>query len=155
MKNASILILIQAVIALLCGILMSKMSFVGRMGIQFLHRDYLIFKTWWKTALLILCIQLILIAIMMLVRYFSPVKTTKMVSVLFLVLGVIGAYATYIDFTTTSHKMMKGSFHSGGYLFWVGWIISCIYFLFWNKKPKLVLADLTVPSSATTENDKL
>lgn len=155
MKNASILLLIQAVIALICGILMSKMSFIGRMGISFLHRDYLIFKTWWKTALLIFVIQFVLIIILMLVRYLSPLKTGKLIFILFLIFGFIGTYATYIDFTTTTHKMMKGSFHSGGYLFWLGWGISCIYFLFWNKKQQLPLADLTISPTDTIEKHKL
>ncbi len=155
MKNISILALVQAILALICGILMSKMSFIGRMGINFLHRDYLIFKTWWKTAILIFAIQLILILILVVARSLSPSKVNRLICILFVVFGLIGAYATYIDFTTTTHKMMKGSFHSGGYLFWFGWLISCSYFLFSSTKKKVLLSQLPIsesPSASDTKN---
>ncbi|WP_430614532.1 cytochrome d ubiquinol oxidase subunit II [Flavobacterium sp. JP2137] len=155
MKNFSILALIQAVLALICGILMSKMSFIGRMGINFLHRDYAIFKTWWKTALLIFAIQLTLLLLLSLIRYFTPAKTAKSLFVFLLLLGFAGAYLTYVDFTTTSHKMMKGSFHSGGYLFWLGWTISSLYFLFWNKKKRLPLAEIPLNKQDSSENEPL
>ncbi len=155
MKNISILALVQAILALICGILMSKMSFIGRMGINFLHRDYLIFKTWWKTAILIFAIQLILILILVVARTLSPSRVNRLICILFVVFGLIGAYATYIDFTTTTHKMMKGSFHSGGYLFWFGWLISCSYFLFSSTKKKVLLSQLPIsesPSASDTKN---
>lgn len=152
MKNISILALIQAILALICGILMSKMSFIGRMGINFLHRDYLIFKTWWKTALAILAIQLILILILVVARSLSSSKVNRLICLLFLIFGLIGAYATYIDFTTTTHKMMKGSFHSGGYLFWFGWLISCLYFMISSSKKKVLLSDLPISATKTPDN---
>lgn len=142
MKNIVILSLFQGVVALVCGILMSKMSFVGRMGINLMHREYLIFKVWWKTALVIFLIQAILILILAAVKGFSGLKVARSTAVLFLILGIAGAYFTYIDFTTTSHKYMRAKFHAGGYLFWTGWIITCIYFAF-SRKKQIVLEELS------------
>lgn len=129
MKNISILALFQALSSVVSGILISKISFIGRIGINMMHREYLIFKTWWKTALLFFITQLILILILEILRKISP-KFQKVISSFFVIIGGIGAYLTYVDFTTTSHKMMKMSFHSGFYLFWVSWFITCFYYLF-------------------------
>ena len=116
MKNVTILSLVQTLLSLISGVLISKMSFIGKIGISTMYREYTIFKTWWKTALLLLVIQLVLIAVLQLFR-------TK-VSV------------SFSDFTTTSHKMMKLSFHLGFYLFWVGWFITCFYYLLFKNKKK-------------------
>ena len=136
MKNVTILGLVQALLSLISGILISKMSFIGKIGISTMYREYIIFKTWWKTALLLLVIQLVLIAVLQLFRTKVSVSFSRLLAFLLIVLGGIGAYFTYIDFTTTSHKMMKLSFHLGFYLFWVGWFITCFYYLLFKKKKK-------------------
>ncbi|MDO4228990.1 MAG: hypothetical protein Q4C98_04185 [Capnocytophaga sp.] len=128
MKNLTILALFQALSSVISSILISNMSFVGRIGISTAYRQYLIFKVWWKTALVLFAIQLIII----LVLFFSK-KIGKIIPILLFVAGILGTYFTYIDFTTTSHKMMKIEFHSGFYLFWASWLISCLYFLFLRK----------------------
>ena len=51
MKNLSILTLIQALLSLVSGILISKMSFIGKIGVSTFYSQYAVFKTWWKTAL--------------------------------------------------------------------------------------------------------
>ena len=129
MKNVTILGLVQALLSLISGVLISKMSFIGKIGISTMYREYTIFKTWWKTALLLLVIQLILITVLQLFKAKVSVSFSRLLAFLLIVLGGIGAYFTYIDFTTTSHKMMRLSFHLGFYLFWVGWFITCFYFL--------------------------
>lgn len=129
MKNITILALFQALSSVISSILISNMSFIGRIGVSTMYRQYLIFKTWWKTALLLFVIQLILIVILYAVRKLN-FKLGRMLALLFLFVGIVGTYFTYIDFTTTNHKMMKISFHSGFYLFWISWFITCFYFLF-------------------------
>ena len=136
MKNVTILGLAQALLSLISGVLISKMSFIGKIGISTMYREYIIFKTWWKTALLLLVIQLVLIAVLQLFRTKVSVSFSRLLAFLLIVLGGIGAYFTYIDFTTTSHKMMRLSFHLGFYLFWVGWFITCFYYLLFKKKKK-------------------
>ena len=129
MKNITILALFQALSSVISSILISNMSFIGRIGVSTMYRQYLIFKTWWKTALLLFVIQLILIVILYAVRKLN-FKLGRMLAFLFLFVGIVGTFFTYIDFTTTNHKMMKISFHSGFYLFWISWFITCFYFLF-------------------------
>ena len=48
MKNLSILTLIQALLSLVSGILISKMSFIGKIGGSTFYSQYAVFKTWWK-----------------------------------------------------------------------------------------------------------
>lgn len=151
MKNVSILALFQALSSVISGILISKMSFIGRVGINMMHREYLIFKTWWKTALLFFVTQLVLILILEILRKISP-KFQKIISFLLVIIGGVGAYLTYIDFTTTSHKMMKMSFHSGFYLFWVSWFITCFYYLFQRFPQKHKKETIIQPLNNPQEN---
>lgn len=147
-KNIFILVLIQAILALLMAFLISKMSFIGRMGITFLYKEYLVFKSPWKTALLIFVVQLFLVVILAFFKYFTPNKIANTFAVFTLLIGLGAAYYTYLDFTTTSHKYMKSYFHFGVYLFWGAWMFSAIFFLF-LKKTKVALTQLEVTQSAT------
>lgn len=128
MKNLSILSLVQGVLSLLSAVLISKMSFVGRIGVSTFYSQYAIFKVWWKTAILLFIVQFVLILFLNTFRTKVSVGFARLLAVLLAGIGLLGFYLTYVDFTTTSHKLMKFSFHSGFYLFWVGWLISCAYF---------------------------
>lgn len=140
-KNIFILVLLQALLAVLMSFMISKMSFMGRMGITFLYREYLVLKSPWKTAALIFAIQLFLIVILAFFKYFTPAKIANALALFTILVGLGAAYFTYLDFTTTSHKYMKSNFHMGVYLFWVAWIFSAIFFLFLKKK-KVALTNL-------------
>ncbi len=128
MKNLSILSLVQGVLSLLSAVLISKMSFVGRIGVSTFYSQYAIFKVWWKTAILLFIVQFVLILFLNTFRTKVSAGFARLLAVLLAGIGLLGFYLTYVDFTTTSHKLMKFSFHSGFYLFWIGWLISCTYF---------------------------
>lgn len=147
-KNIFILVLLQAILALLMAFLISKMSFIGRMGITFIYKEYLVFKSPWKTALLIFAIQVFLVLILAFFKYFTPVKIANTLAIFTILIGIGAAYYTYLDFTTTSHKYMKNNFHMGVYLFWVAWIFSAVFFLFLKKK-KIALTHLDPQIQAT------
>ena len=136
MKNVTILGLVQALLSLISGVLISKMSFIGKIGISTMYREYTIFKTWWKMALLLLVIQLVLIVVLQLFRTKVSVSFSRLLAFLLIVLVGICGFFTYIDFTSTCIIMMKLSFHLGFYLFWVGWFITCFYYLLFKKKKK-------------------
>lgn len=136
MKKILNLILVQGIISLISGILLSKMSLVGKIGISVVYTEYTILKTWWKAALLVFVIQLILIAVLYVTKRFLLYKTFVIVNLIIVILGLLGLFFTYIDFTTTSHKYMNSKFHTGGYLVWLGWFINCIYFFIFSVKPK-------------------
>ena len=42
---------------------------------------------------------------------------------------------------------MNNKFHMGGYLFWVGWFFSCLFFFFARvkPKPKVIIEEKTEP----------
>lgn len=129
MKNFSILTLIQAVMSLISAVLISKMSFIGKIGVSTFYNQYAVFKTWWKTAILLFIVQFVLLLFLQTFHSKVSVGFARALAVLLIVVGALGFYLTYVDFATTSHKMMKFSFHFGFYLFWVAWLITCGYFL--------------------------
>ncbi|TDS54651.1 cytochrome d ubiquinol oxidase subunit II [Myroides indicus] len=142
-KNIIILILIQLILSFISALLISKMSFIGRLGINLFYREYLIFKTVWKTALAIFAIQFVLVLVLSFFKYLTPNHFSRIIAIVALVIGIAGSYFTFIDFTTTSHRHMKMYFHSGGYLFWISWSITCMFFIF-SKKKKVSLTDLSI-----------
>lgn len=130
MKNRIIAILVLAFSSLLSGILISKMSFIGRVGITIIYNEYAILKSWWKTALLFFIIQAVLFAVFSIWQNKNSSKLKQFIlPVIFLIIGFVGLYYTYHDFTQTSHRLLKASFHFGFYLFWMTWFANCIYFL--------------------------
>ena len=56
-------------------------------------------------------------------------SSAKKVAWILLLVGILGVGATYWDFSHTMHKVMKAKFHFGFYLFWLGWAVSCLYFI--------------------------
>ncbi|MCO6564973.1 MAG: hypothetical protein J6581_05965 [Apibacter sp.] len=130
MKRLSLLLLFEILVSISIGFLMSKMSWIGRMGINLFRNEYKILKVWWKTALMVLSIQLLLILIQYIIKRTCKVTISKLLFFLFLLSGCIGLVYTYHDFSTVyEHRIMKERFHLGGYLFWIGWIVSNLYFL--------------------------
>lgn len=135
MKGIGTLLTFQALLSTISGILIAEMSWVGRMSIWLFYSNYGLLRTWWKTALLLFGLQCLLIFLLWLTRQLLPSKGVRIVPVLLLILGGIGAYMTLMDFTQSAHRLLKSNFHLGGYLVWVGWFISCFYFLFYKRKP--------------------
>lgn len=129
MKGLSTVIAIQALLSTIAGVLLSQMSFIGRVGISVMYREYGIFKIWWKTAVLLFAVQLVLTLVLWLVKKLLGRRLAQAALLLFLLFGLVGAYFTYLDFTTTNHRLMKVNFHAGVYLFWGTWILACVYFM--------------------------
>ncbi|WP_333660411.1 hypothetical protein [Chishuiella changwenlii] len=130
MKNRIIAVLVLAFSSLLSGILISKMSFIGRVGITIIYNEYAILKSWWKTALLFFVIQVVLFIIFSIWQKKNVSKLKQFIlPMVFLIMGFGGLYYTYHDFTETSHRLLKASFHFGFYLFWMTWFANCMYFL--------------------------
>ena len=138
MKNKwIILILIQAIISLVAGILLSKMSIIGRIGVSTIYTEYGFLKQWYKGFAVVFIVQLLLTGILWAVKRTTTYKNFSLVNLVFIVIGLIGLLYTFYDFTSTSHKYMNSQFHTGGYLFWAGWFITCLFFFFARVKPKL------------------
>lgn len=127
-KRISILVLCLAALAALSGYLMSKASFIGRIGMTFIYKEYEFLKTWWKGALFVFIVWMVLLIIQIIVDKKLSKQTATIIHVVFILLALTGLYFTYSDFQhTTSHRWLKERFHIGGYLFWLGWIIIAVF----------------------------
>lgn len=134
MKGLFSLVLFQALLSTISGVLMAQMSLVGKVSIWLVYRDYGLLRVWWKAALLVFGVQLVLIFLLWIGRQLLPAIASRISALLFLFAGWAGAYWTYLDFTTTSHRLLKNEFHWGGYLVWVAWTVTCLYFLFAKRR---------------------
>jgi len=116
-------------LAVIVGWTLSKATVIGKVGIHFLHREYLFLNSWWKGALLVWGVWVVLEIIQYRIwkRYLRNVNLALQASFIFL--AVLGLYFTYVDFRTFSHGLLGDRFHIGGYLFWIGWGIISIFFI--------------------------
>jgi len=127
-KRISILVLCLAALASLSGYLMSKASFIGRIGMTFVYKEYKFLKTWWKGALFVFVVWMIVLIVQTIIEKKLSKKTATIIHVIFILLALVGLYFTYSDFQhTTSHRWLKEKFHLGAYLFWMGWMIISVF----------------------------
>ena len=83
-----ILILIQAIISLVAGILLSKMSLVGRIGVSTVYTEYAFMKHWYKGFAVVFIVQLLLIAILWAVKRTTTYKNFSLVNLIFVIIGL-------------------------------------------------------------------
>jgi len=155
MKNKwVILILIQVIVSLVSGILLSKMSLIGRIGVSTVYSEYGFMKHWYKGFAVVLLIQLLLMAILWTVKRSASYKNFSIVNLILIITGLIGLLYTFYDFTSTSHKYMNSQFHWGGYLVWIGWFITCFFFFFARVKPRPAIP-VNEPQRNETDTNQL
>ena len=129
-QKISILILCQAALCWLAAYLISKISLFGRLGIATVHKEYRLLRSGWKTFLLFFSIQVPLIILLSLIQKNFSRKLMISAATLLLILGVWGLWTTYSDFLHTyTHRLLKERFHLGFYIFWIGWMGTCIFFM--------------------------
>lgn len=122
-------ILLLLFISLISGHLMSKASLVGKAGMSLFYREYNFLKIWWQGALVVFAVLMILFLLLYFLQRKLSFSKMKIVSLLALLAGLIGAYFTYYDFRhTLSHRLLGERFHTGAYLFWVGWLLVAIFY---------------------------
>lgn len=139
MKLRQILIIILGFFSILSGYLMSKASLVGKAGMSLFYREYNFLKSWWKGALLVFIVMMILYVLQGLLQKRVPKPRTA--QVIILVFAAVGLYFTYNDFRhTLSHHLLGERFHLGVYLFWLSWMLISLYYLF-GEKPEPYLHD--------------
>ena len=144
-KRTSLLLIFLAALASLSGYLMSKASFIGRLGMTYVYKEYRFLKTWWKGALAIFVVWIILLVIQYIVERKLSKQKAIIVHVIFILLALVGLYFTYSDFqNTTSHRWLKERFHIGAYLFWLGWIIVTVFCMV--QKRRDILTDKSITS---------
>ena len=130
------MLLFLAFLSCMAGYLMSKPSFIGRVGMDLFYQQYRILKIWWQGALVVFIVLSILFLIQAIVHHRIPFRKAILVHVLLIITGIAGFVLTYQDFhSSTTHRWLKERFHLGAYLFWLGWIASCSFYFFYKNKP--------------------
>src|SRR5689334_12054514 len=123
MKKITILSFFLAALSVLSGVLLSKSSFIGKVGIHFFYQQYKFLRIWWQGALVIFCFLMLLVGIHLMVQKMLDFKTARFTYLLALAVALVGLYLTYLDFRQSlSHRLLGERFHIGAYLFWLGWI---------------------------------
>lgn len=116
-------------LAIFIGWTLSKASIVGKVGIHFLHREYAFLNSWWKGALFVWVVWLVLGIIQYRIWKRNRRNINLTLQATFIFLAILGLYYTYLDFRTFSHGLLGDRFHIGGYLFWIGWCIISLFFI--------------------------
>lgn len=147
MRRNIIFIIYLAALSVISGWLMSRMSWIGRVGVNLMHQEYKFLKTWYLGGGVVFGILLLLFAIQYTIQRRLSRIVAQGIHGLCLVVAVIGLWATYSDFRhDLSHSLLRERFHLGAYLFWIGWISICIY-MFAAVKPKTARSQAQVERS--------
>ena len=130
MKQKIALLFLLAALSAYSGHLMSKASWVGRVGMTFFHREYNLLKIWWQGAAAVFIVILAVFAVHEMAGHKLHYRVALLVHLLLLLAACGGAYLTYDDFNNNlSHHILGHRFHNGFYLAWGEWILVSMYFL--------------------------
>src|ERR1700722_7852299 len=133
-RRLLVLILSQLLLCWLETYLISRISWIGKVGIATFYQQYALLRSFWKTCLLLSILQMALILTLYLMGKRSTKKTTNLVSTILLVTGLLRLVLFFQDFLHTyGHRLLKERFHLGFYLFWISWMATCLFFLFSNR----------------------
>lgn len=130
MKQRTGFFVYLGILSVISGYLLSKASLIGRAGMSLFYREYNFLKKWWKGALLVAAA---LFALFFLHGYLAkkyPAQKARLLHGIGCALAITGLYFSYNDFRhTLSHHLLGERFHLGVYLFWLGWISICVFYL--------------------------
>jgi len=130
LRKISWLIFFQAALCALATYLISRISLMGRIGIATFYKEYKFLRSPWKTYLSIIIIQLLIIFLLYILHKRFSRKINLRASAIILILSAIGLWITYYDFQHTfSHRVLRERFHLGFYLFWIGLMITSLFFM--------------------------
>lgn len=137
MKRSVLLFLLLLVLAILAGVLLSNASWIGKIGVSLFYKEYSFLKVWYKSAALYYGGWLLLYAIQYFIQKNSRQTTAILTQVFAIALAIAGLFFSYSSFRQNlSHSIMGERFQLGVYLFWVGWILISLFFLFQKKSKK-------------------
>lgn len=129
-RRIYVLIGFQALFTLLQTYLILRISAIGKIGIALFYKEYTLLRSGWKTFFLFFAIQMAVIAVLYIVNTRSSARAAKVTAYTLAGMAVVGLWLNFDDFLHTySHRLLKERFHLGFYLFWTGWIISCVFFI--------------------------
>lgn len=147
MKRLAFLVIFLTALSTLSGYLLSKATWISRVGMSLFYNQYNFLKTWWKGALLVFSVLMILLIIQTIVQSKLPSIAAKIFHTIMLFAALVGLYFTYRDFRhTLSHRWLGERFHIGVYIFWLGWITISLFYIFQPKKRgKAVQSKFEIP----------
>lgn len=123
-------LMLLAGLSAVSGFLMSNMSWIGRIGINLIHKEYKFLKVWWQGALVVYVALLVLFIVQYIIQKRTHFVVGKLLHVLCFAAAIGGLYFTFSDFSNDiTHRMLRDVFHVGAYLFWVGWMLISVFFL--------------------------
>ena len=131
-------VIFLALLSALSGVLMSNMSWIGRVGVNLFHKEYRFLKTWYQGGGVVFGVLIFLFLIQWLADRKLAKGTARTVQVVALIAAVCGLWFTYSDFRTDfTHNVLKERFHLGAYLFWIGWLSISLYLLATRRIQKM------------------
>lgn len=135
MKRLAFLVIFLTALSTLSGYLLSKATWISRIGMSLFYNQYNFLKIWWKGALLVFSVLIILLVIQTFIQKKLSFAVAKILHSIILLIAIVGLYFTYHDFRQHfSHKLLGERFHIGAYLFWLGWITISLFYIFQPKK---------------------
>jgi hypothetical protein len=130
MHKRYVLLLFLFVLSIISGFLMSKASWVSRVGMSLFYRQYNFLKVWWKGGLAVFLVWMVFFGVQYMVQKKLSRPMAARVHIFACVLALTGLYFTYNDFRNTlSHNLLGERFHLGAYLFWIGWLFISAFFI--------------------------
>jgi hypothetical protein len=99
------------------------------------YKEYRFFRYWWKGTLAVFGIWLLLFWLQGLLQRKLVRQQATLLHSTALGIAVIGLFFTYRDFRDdVSHRVIGERFHLGFYLFWVGWMMISLFYLFEQRR---------------------
>ena len=142
MKRSVIFLTVLAGLSIVSGYLLSKASWLGRVGMTFFYKENNLLKIWWQGAIAVYLFLLILFVVHSIMQAKLPAITARLLHIMALMTAITALYFTYDDFTTDlSHKLLGSRFHYGFYLIWIDWALICLFFAFKKKQPMMIVKD--------------
>jgi len=138
MKKLLPLVGLTALMSLIAGILVSRMSWLAHTAIGVFRRHYQYYqfmKSWWQTALLFFVVLMLLMALQYRIRRKLSGTASILVQTGCILVALGGLYYTYLDFRhDLSHRWAGENLHLGFYIFWINWAIISVFMILGGKK---------------------
>ncbi len=149
MKQNQVFVISLALFSLLTGYLLSAISFTGKAGISLFYTEYQFLKTWWKGALLVFVVWIVLFTILHTISKIVSKAASGIIFTVSLLTALTGLLFSYADFRNSlSHRWLGERFHLGIYLFWLGWMAIVLFLLLKKKTPFQDFAPKTQSNSS-------
>lgn len=136
-KSTLFILALLAALAALSGYLLSKASLVGQAGITLMYKEYKFLKVWWQGAAVVFLCWILFFVLQGWVNRKAKGRNAALAHIGTLLLAAIGLFFTYQDFRNNlSHRLLGERFHVGAYLFWIGWMVISLFYLFKGRETR-------------------